>query len=146
MLPASPATDALVRTIARELVAPGAAPEIARIVEAFHVEGTIAGESETQAFLATRTGRPISLSIVRRPDMEPRFGAALGEIVDEAADLPAPGTLLWYRLACSLPAALPDSAVAKLDPVSAQAAAADYRSFVARLAPCTRTRGPSARQ
>ncbi|MFT3967465.1 MAG: hypothetical protein QM690_16445 [Sphingobium sp.] len=142
MLPSSPGTDARVRRITTELLAPEAPPEIARVVEAFHVEGTVAGESETQIFLTTRGGRPISLSIVRRPDMEPRFGAALGEIVDEAADLPTPDSLLWYRLACGLPPALPQSAAMKLDAVSAPAAAADYRAFMERLAPCERTRPP----
>lgn len=139
ILPWSAATEARARSITAELLAPDAPPEITRVVEAFHVEGTVAGESETQIFLATRAGEPVSLSIIRRPDMEPRFGAALGEIVDEAANLPAPDTLLWYRLACGLPPALPMSAAMKLDGRGAEAAAADYRSFVERLAPCART-------
>lgn len=143
-LPNSPGTEARVRTITTELLAQDAAPEIARVVEAFHVEGTVAGESETQIFLATRGGRPVSLSIIRRPSEEPRFGAALGEIVDEAASLPQPDTLLWYRLACGLPPALPMSAAMKLDARGAEAAAADYRSFVQRLAPCKRTRGAAS--
>jgi hypothetical protein len=142
MLPWSPGADIQLRAIVRELLATDAPPDIAGVAEAFHVEGTVAGESETQVFLATRSGRPISLSIIRRPDMEPRFGAALGEIVDEAADVPAPNTLLWYRLACGLPAALPMGSVSKLDQPSAEAAAADYRSFLTRLAPCDRTRPP----
>lgn len=141
-LPSSPGTDARVRGIVTELLARDAPPEIARVVEAFHVEGTVAGESETQIFLTARGGRPISLSIIRRPDMEPRFGAALGEIVDEAADLPKPDTLLWYRLACGLPPALPQSAAMKLDATAATASAADYRSFMEKLAPCARSRPP----
>lgn len=143
MLPWSPATEAKVRSITTELVAKDAPPEIARVVEAFHVEGTVAGESETQIFLSTRSGRPVSLSIIRRPSEEPRFGAALGEIVDEAANLPAPDTLLWYRLACGLPPALPMAAAMKLDASGAEAAAGDYRSFMGKLAPCTRTRQPA---
>jgi hypothetical protein len=142
LLPSSPATDARVHAIAAELVAQEAPPEIVRVVEAFHVEGTVAGESETQIFLATKSGRPVSLSVVRRPDMPPRFGAALGEIVDEAADVPAPDTLLWYRLACGLPATLPRDAVIKLDAPSARFAADDYRSFMERLGSCARTRPP----
>ncbi|WP_234152345.1 hypothetical protein [Sphingobium sufflavum] len=140
LLPSTPATDARVRAITAEVVAPDAAPEIVRVVEAFHVEGTVAGESETQIFLATKSGRPVSLSIIRRPSEEPRFGAALGEIVDEAANAPPRDTLLWYRLACGLPPALPHGAASKLDGAAAQAAAADYRSFIDRLGPCTRTR------
>ena len=143
-LPWSPETEARTRSITAELLAQDAPPEITRVVEAFHVEGTVAGESETQIFLATRGGQPVSLSIVRRPDMEPRFGAALGEIVDEAANLPAPDTLLWYRLACGLPPALPMAAAMKLDGTGAQAAAADYRNFMERLAPCARTRAPAS--
>ncbi|CAN5342340.1 hypothetical protein BH10PSE13_BH10PSE13_17860 [soil metagenome] len=143
VLPWSQGTEARARSITAELLAQDAPPEITRVVEAFHVEGTVAGESETQIFLATRGGQPVSLSVVRRPDMEPRFGAALGEIVDEAANLPAPDTLLWYRLACGRPPALPMSAAMKLDGSGAQAAAADYRSFMERLAPCARTRVPA---
>lgn len=142
ILPSTPATDARVHAITTELVAANAPPQIARVVEAFHVEGTVAGESETQIFLTTRNSQPVSLSVVRRPDMEPRFGAALGEIVDEAADLPKRDTLLWYRLACGLPSALPATATAKLDAPGAQAAARDYRSFMERLGTCTRTRPP----
>ncbi|HEX7858206.1 MAG TPA: hypothetical protein VF503_31370, partial [Sphingobium sp.] len=142
MLPFSPGTDARVRGITTELLAQDAPPEIARVAEAFHVEGTVAGESETQIFLTTKGGRPISLSIVRRPDMQPRFGAALGEIVDEAADLPKPNTLLWYRLACGLPSTLPQNATTKLDAQSAPAAAADYHAFMERMAPCERSRPP----
>jgi hypothetical protein len=142
ILPWGPATEARVRSVTGELLARDAPPEIARVVEAFHVEGTVAGESETQIFLTTRGGQPVSLSVIRRPDMEPRFGAALGEIVDEAANLPAPDTLLWYRLACGLPPALPQSAAMKLDATGAEAAAADYRAFMARMAPCARTLPP----
>lgn len=140
LLPSSPATDAKVRAITAELMALNAPPEIVRVAEAFHVEGTIAGESETQIFLATQGGRPVSLSVIRRPNMEPRLGAALGEIVDEAADVPARDTLLWYRLACGLPRTLPSGATAKLDPSAATAAAGDYGSFIDRLGPCERTR------
>lgn len=143
LLPSSPATDAHVRAITAELMAQDAPPQITRVVEAFHVEGTISGESETQIFLATKSGRPVSLSIVRRPSEPPRFGAALGEIVDEAADVPARDTLLWYRLACGLPPALPTDATMKLDAVAAQAAAADYHAFMERLGTCKRTRAPN---
>lgn len=142
ILPWTPAADGQLRGIVREMLSPGAPPAIARIVEAFHVRGTVAGESESQIFLTTRKGEPVSLSIVRRPQMEPRFGAALGEIVDEAADLPAKDTLLWYRLACGLPASLPTSSIAKLEGPDAQAANTDYQAFMARLGPCERKRPP----
>jgi hypothetical protein len=84
---------------------PGAAPRITGIGRAFHVPGNLPGESETQIFLQTADSRPVSLSVLRRPGETPRWAVALSEIVDEAAVPPAPGTLLWYRLACTLPRA-----------------------------------------
>ena len=45
----------------------------------------------------------------------PLWAVALSEIVDEAAAPPAPGTLLWYRLACGLPRALPRQSLAEAD-------------------------------
>ena len=92
-----------------------------------------------QIFLDTENGTPISLSVVRRPDEKPQFGAALGEIVDQAASLPAPATPLWYRLACALPPHPPAAALAKQTPPDATAASRDYEAFIAALAPCDRT-------
>lgn len=140
LLPQTSATETKVRGIAAELLKQDAPPAIAGVGEAFHVAGTVAGEGETQVFLVSEGGQPVSLSIIRRPEMAPRFGVALGEIVDEAAALPASDTLLWYRLACVLPAALPDGAVAKLQPADAQAARTDYHALMERLGPCPRTR------
>ena len=144
ILPWSAATDTKVRAITSELVASDAPPQISRVVEAFHVAGTVAGEGETQVFLTTTTGRPISLSIVRRPDEQPKFGAAMGEVVDEAAALPKPDTLLWYRLACALPSVMPSEALAKLEATDADAAQRDYRAFMEALGPCIRTLGNAA--
>lgn len=140
LLPWTPATEAKTLAIAAEVMKPDSPPQITRIAEAFHVAGTVAGESETQIFLTTAGGRPISLSIAHRPDIATKYGAALGEIVDEAADVPPPETLLWYRLSCSLPASLPGSAVAKLEAGDAEAAQTDYRAFMAKLGDCPRTR------
>lgn len=139
LLPHTPPTEAKVRGIAAELLSPDAPPAISGVGEAFHVTGTVAGEGETQIFLVTDGGQPVSLSIIRRPDMAPRFGVALGEVVDEAAGVPARDTLLWYRLACVLPASLPDSALAKLEPADADAARTDYRAFMDQLGACPRT-------
>lgn len=139
-LPWTPAVDAQVRGVATELARADAPPPIARVGDAFHVEGTVAGESETQIFLTTAKGEPVSLSIVRRPDIAPKFGVALGEIVDEAATLPPRDSLLWYRLACQLPANLPARSVAKLEGADADGARADYRAFMEGLGACPRTR------
>lgn len=138
---ASPAEIARVRAILSELVANNAPPRITGLGDAFHVAGTIAGEGETQIFLRTENGDPVSLSILRRPGQEPRWAVALGEIVDEAARPPARGSLLWYRLACGLPGALPARSVRALSPQDAEAARADYQVVLNALGSCSRTRG-----
>lgn len=137
---ATPSDIQQVKAILSELVAPKAPPRILGIGDAFHVAGTVAGEGETQIFLRTATGDPVSLSILRRPGQEPRWAVALGEIVDEAARPPASGSLLWYRLACSLPPILPTSSVKALAPIDAEQARADYAFVIQSLGNCGRTR------
>lgn len=139
----APETAERLRAILREAAAPGAAPRITGIGRAFHVPGSLAGESETQIFLQTEGGQPISLAILRRPGEEPRWSVALSEIVDEAAPSPQRDTLLWYRLACTLPAALPSDSLREASPDEARAVAADYRLVMAGLGPCGRTRARS---
>ncbi|WP_232307512.1 hypothetical protein [Sphingobium chungbukense] len=137
---ASPAELDRVKTILADLIANDAPPRITAMGDAFHVAGTIAGEGETQIFLRTESGQPVSLSILRRPGQEPRWAVALGEIVDEAARPPVRGSLLWYRLACGLPAELPARSVRALSGPDAEAARADYRFVLDALGPCGRTR------
>jgi len=139
-LPYSPATAERLRAILREAAAPGAPPRITGIGRPFHVPGSLPGESETQIFLQTADGRPISLSILRRPGERPRWSVALSEIVDEAAAPPAPDTLLWYRLACTLPPRLPPQSLSEAEGDEAQAIQADYRVVMDGLGPCPRTR------
>ena len=136
----SPSLDASVREIARAALTADAPPAITGIASAFHVAGSLPGEGETQVFAQTADRQPVSLSILRRPGEAPRWSVALGEIVDEAAPPPARDTLLWYRLACGLPAALPDASVATLAPDDAAIARADYRFVVESLGPCGRSR------
>lgn len=121
--------DAMTRKIAQEAVSPTAPPAITGIGNAFHVPGTLPGEGETQIFLTTATGAPVSLLILRRPNEQRRWAVSLGEIVDDAAGPPQRDTLLWYRLTCGLPRTLPDSAVAAEEPANAAIAREDY-SFV----------------
>lgn len=130
--------DALVRRIAREVVAPDAPPAITGLGNAFHVPGSLPGEGETQIFVQTATGAPISLSILRRPGEQRRWAVALGEIVDDAAAAPARDTLLWYRLACGLPRALPATSLADAEPDNAATAREDYRFVLDQLGPCRR--------
>jgi hypothetical protein len=133
----TPEYEALVRQIVEQVVAPDAPPAISGVGNAFHVPGTLPGEGETQIFLNTETGAPISLQVLRRPGERPRWAVALGEIVDEAAGPAKPNTLLWYRLACGLPRALPASSTANADtPENAAAARRDYQFILEALGLC----------
>ena len=142
-MPLTPELDALVRRIAREVVAPDAAPAITGVGNAFHVAGSLPGEGETQIFLLAEArpgapAQPVSLSILRRPGEQPRWAVSLSEIVDEAAAPPARDTLLWYRLACGLPATLPERATATMEPADAAIAREDYQFVRQSLGPCGR--------
>jgi len=139
----TPSLDARVREIGRAALAADAPPAITGVASAFHVAGSLPGEGETQLFLRTADQRPVSLSILRRPGERPRWSVALGEIVDEGAGPPARDTLLWYRLACDLPAALPAESVASLEPADAAIAQEDYRFVIESLGPCGRKRAVS---
>lgn len=138
-LPWTPAGDALVRRIAADVVSRDAPPVVTGVGNAFHVPGSLPGEGETQIFLTTADGRPVSLSILRRPGERPRWAVALSEIVDDAAAPVRRDTLLWYRLACALPPELPDSSTASIDPAAADLARSDYRFVIAQLGACGRT-------
>ena len=140
-LPWTADTDARVRAIARAAVAPDAAPPVRGVRDAFHVPGALPGEGETQVFVATADGTPMSLSILRRPGERPRWAVALSEVVDEAAGPPPRDTLLWYRLACGLPRALPERATMTLSAEDAEQARADYAFVLTELGGCGRTRG-----
>lgn len=132
--------EARLRAILTELTRPGAPPRITGVRSAFHVPGAIQGEGETQIFLQTDTGNPVSISVLRRPGQIAQWAVALGEIVDEAAGPPRPESLLWYRLACGLPRELPERAIDPGDPANADKARADYRVVVDGLGACGRTR------
>ena len=135
-VPWTPALDAQVRAIAREVVATDAPPEITGVGNAFHVAGSLPGEGETQVFLTTADARPVSLSILRRPGEQPRWAVALGEVVGDGARPPERDTLLWYRLACALPPALPDRSTAAMEPADAAIAREDYAFVIQSLGPC----------
>jgi hypothetical protein len=139
-----PALDLRVKPILAALAAADAAPAITGVRDALSVAGTLTGESETQIFLATRTGDPVSLTVVRRPGMAPAWGVSYGEIVDQSARPPERETLAWYRLACFLPGQLPGTANLAQDSASRGRAAEDYRFVVQQLGPCPRTLGAPA--
>lgn len=137
-VPRTPENEARLRAILAARLAPDAPPAITGVSRAFHVAGSLPGEGETQIFLRTSDGRPISLSILRRPGETPRWAVALSELVDDSAAPPAPGSLLWYRLACGLPPALPDDAATDLGDADGAIAREDYRVVLDGLGPCTR--------
>ena len=136
---ATASTDATPRSLLQHVTAPAGSLRITGIANAFHIPGAVPGESESQIFLSTADRRPVSLSILRRPGEAPRWSVALGEFVDDSAAAPERNTLLWYRLACSLPPALPSSILADLSVENALATAADYRLVMERLGACGRT-------
>ena len=140
-VPATPGSELLARTVIAALAAPDAPPKIGGVREAMSVAGNLAGESETQVFLDTVTGSPVSLSVVRRPGMQPQWGVSWSEIVDQSARPPARESVEWYRLACFLPRQLPGNALIQQDRGSRAQAEADYGYIIQQLGECTRTLG-----
>lgn len=132
----TPTLDQRVRSVVREVVDPAAPPAITGIGNAFHVPGALPGEGETQIFLKTATGDPVSVLILRRPGEQRRWALALGDIIDEARGAPQRDTLAWYRLACTLPAELPDASMQGQEAENARIAAEDYRFVRTQLGAC----------
>ena len=128
------------RAILTELVAPGAPPRVTGVRELAFVPGNLVGEGETQIFLATAAGDPVSISVLRRPGAAPQWGVAFGEIVDQAARPPQRDTLAWYRLACFLPNAVSTATNLSGSPEARRLAAEDYRYVRGQLGACPRTR------
>ncbi len=142
-IPTDAETEARLRSIIVELAAPDAAPRITGVRDAMSVAGNLAGESETQIFVETADGTPVSLTVLRRPGMAPTWGVAWTELVDQAARPPEADTLAWYRLACSLPAELPRKAFIQREADAQAQVRADYALILRQLGPCDRTRQSS---
>ena len=131
-------------TMARQVMTEARDPElrglrITGIANAFHVRGSIPGESESQIFLGTASGRPVSIVVLARPGMAKSYSVALSDIIDDAATRIPRDTLLWYHLACALPARLPETAIADAAPEDRTAIEADYRFVLDSLGRCVRT-------
>lgn len=138
----SPNVDSEIRRILTEARAPELQNlRLTGIGNAFHVRGSIPGESESQIFLTTASGRPVSLVVLARPGQAKSFSVALTEVIDDAAQVIKPRTLLWYHLACQLPAELPADSIDSLDEADRTAVREDYRFVRESLGPCTRTLG-----
>ena len=131
--------ESRLRGVLSELYDRDAPAAITGIRDVLSIRGNLAGESETQLFLSTANDGPVSVSVVRRPGQAPVWGVSRSAIVDQAARPPATHTLAWYRLACFLPARLPDSAYLSTDRESRSLADRDYQYVLEQLGPCPRT-------
>ena len=138
----TPSREQRVRSLVRELVDRDTPPAITKIGSAFHVPGTIIGEGETQIFMETETGSPVSITVLKRDGQRKFWAVSLGEIVDEAARAPLRNSLLWYRLACFLPRQLPARALTSDSAADAQQAQSDYQLVIRDLGDCPRSRQP----
>ncbi len=134
----TPALEARLRPILTQLLAADAPPVVTGVSDALAVPGNLVGESETQIFLATQDRSPVSVSVLRRPGLNPVWGVSWGEIIDSSARPPQAGSIRWYRLACTLPPSLPSSANLSRDPAARRLAAQDYGFVVSQLGPCDR--------
>lgn len=132
--------DAKLRGVLTELLAPGAPGKVSGVREAIYVPGNLAGESETQLFLAMANGEPAALTVNRRPGQPPRWNVSFSEVVGASGAAPARETLAWYRLACFLPPLLSADANVSDDPVDRAGAGQDYRFVMTELGTCPRTR------
>ena len=141
MQPATFELEERVREVLRQLAEGVLPPRITGVREAISIAGNLAGESETQIFLETDNGAPVSLNVLRRPGQSPRWGVSWTEIVDQAARAPQPETLQWYGLACFLPSELPDDAFLQDDREAQRRARADYAVILDDLGPCGRNTG-----
>ncbi|AKH43444.1 hypothetical protein FHS61_000852 [Altererythrobacter atlanticus] len=137
-LPASPDLEARLRGVIAQLAQPDRPPMVEGVRDVISVPGNLAGESETQMFVDTSSGAPVSLSVIRRPGQPPQWGVSWSEIVDQAASAPEPETIEWYRLACSLPRELPEGAFLQNDRESIARAREDYAFILDQLGPCIR--------
>jgi hypothetical protein len=136
----SPANDAMVRSITKEVVRTDALQRVTGITSAFYTPGTVIGEGETQIFLATEKNQPLALSIRSRPGESKIWAVSTSEVIDETGSAPPRFTLLWYRLACGLPKVLTPELVESGGGENAANAQADYNFVMIALGPCGRKR------
>ncbi|MGD9664270.1 MAG: hypothetical protein AB7U34_03560 [Novosphingobium sp.] len=138
-IPASAGMLQQLQTILDEMAAPDAPPRVRGVRDIISVPGNLTGESETQLFLVTDSQEAPLVSIVRRPGMAPQWGVAWGELVDGTGGPPAPNTLAWHRLACSLPPHIPAGANLGASEEAITQARADYALILRALGPCPRS-------
>jgi hypothetical protein len=135
-----PALDVRLRGILGELLTPGAPQRITGVREAIHVAGNLAGEGETQLFLATANEEPSAITVNRSPGQPPRWSVSFSEVLEQSGRVPQRDTLAWYRLACFLAPELPAGTTVSGSADDRALAAADYRYVLDQLGTCPRTR------
>lgn len=133
-------TDMRLRAILAELLGGNAPPRVSGVREAIFVPGNLAGEGETQLFLATPGGEPAAITVVRRPDTAPSWSVSFSEVLDAGGLPPRPETLAWYRLACFLPRTLSAGAHVSASAEDRAQAAQDYALVLGQLGTCGRLR------
>lgn len=132
--PWSAETEALVRDILREAQT-GRAPMVTGVADAARSTGDVEGASESQIFLSTEVGAPLTMIVRRAPGAAPELLVAASELVSTAEPV-KPQTLLWRGLACGLPPSLPAALSGDAGLV------ADYGFAREALGDCGRTLAP----
>lgn len=135
-----PASETRLRAILTELQDPAAPKRIKGVREAIYVPGNLAGEGETQIFLATADGSAASIVALRKPGQPTQWGVTFSEVLGDSMKPPAAETLTWYRLACFLPERLPAGVNVSASPEDQATAAEDYALVKRELGACPRSR------
>ncbi|WP_323810860.1 hypothetical protein [Sphingobium baderi] len=135
----NPAREARLRGLLREAVSPDAPPSITGVRALLHVPGALLGQGRTQIFLDTQDGSFASVTIRHQPGMHPSWHASFSELIADAGGPPAPESLEWYRLACSLPRTPPPGADISPTAEARSQARADYRFVLDALGSCNRS-------
>jgi hypothetical protein len=133
-------TEARLRGVILELITPEAPTRITGVREAIHVPGTLTGVGETQIFLTTADDSAASVSVLHKAGSPPRWGVSFSEVMASVGAVPPRESLAWYRLACFLPASLPQGANLSEGGTSRAQAESDYRMVLGELGDCPRTR------
>ena len=133
--PWSAEADAIVRDVLKQALKPGATGlMVTGVRDAFHSDGDVAGASESQFFLRTEGGAPLTLVVTRAPGARETVLVATGDLVEMAQPV-QPRTLLWRGLACGMPDQLPVAFA------SSPALTEDWALAKRRIGACGRTPG-----
>jgi hypothetical protein len=136
----SPANDALVRAVTREAVQIDAPKAITGVSSAFFSSGSVIGEGNSQIFLNSAGGQPYAISVTSKAGGGKSWTVSTSDLIEETASAPKTNSLLWYRLACGLPAGLPAEQFEGKDRESADNIRLDYAFVQQSLGRCDRTR------